>query len=367
MARTKKRERLEELTHRQLVWRQFRRHRTARVGLVILAILYLMAAFSEFFAPNDPQERIGRSYAPPQRIRLFDVDGGFHLRPFVYGLRGSLDPETFQRVYEVDPELRHPLKLFVRGDEYELWGLIPSNIHLLGTTDGGDLYLFGTDQLGHDLLSQVIYGTRISMTIGLVGVTISLLIGLLVGGISGLYGGVVDDVIQRIIEIILSIPTIPLWLALAAAVPVEWPQERVFFSLVVILSFVSWTSLARVVRGKFLSLRSEDFITAADTFGATSFRVIRTHLIPNFMGYVLVNITVTIPLMILGETALSFLGLGLRPPTISWGVLLQKAQNFKTLAFYPWLLIPGLFVIAAVLTFNIVGDGLRDAVDPRSH
>jgi peptide/nickel transport system permease protein len=357
---------LEEMTHRQLVWRQFRSHRTAQVGLVILAFLYTLAIFSEFISPNDPNRRFGVPYMPPQRIRFVDEEGRFHLRPFVYGVKGALDTTTYRRVYSIDPQQKFPLRLLVRGDSYRLWGMFESDLHLFGTGSEGYYLPFGSDQLGRDLFSQILHGSRISMTIGLVGVFISLLIGLVMGGLSGFYGGIVDDLIQRTIEIILSIPTIPLWMALAAAVPVDWPQQRVFFALVIILSFVSWTTLARVVRGKFLSLRTEDYVTAAATFGASPFRIIRTHLVPNFMGYVLVSITLTIPGMILGETALSFLGLGLRPPMISWGVLLQKAQNFNTLAFHPWLLLPGLFVVLAVLAFNIVGDGLRDAVDPRA-
>jgi peptide/nickel transport system permease protein len=299
-------------------------------------------------------------------VRFFDADGRFHLQPFVYGAVTTTDPATFRRTYRADTAKPCPIRLLVRGDSYKLWGVLPSTLHFFGVPEGGVIALFGTDQLGRDLFSQVLYGSRISMTIGLVGVFLSLIIGLFVGSVSGLFGGLVDDIIQRFIEIILSIPTIPLWLALAAAVPTSWPQERVFFFLVIILSFVSWTTLARVVRGKFISLRQEDFVMAAGTFGATNAWTIRRHLRPNFMGYILVNVTLTIPAMILGETALSFLGLGLRPPAISWGVLLQKAQSFSAVAFYPWLLIPGIFVVLAVLAFNIVGDGLRDAVDPRA-
>jgi len=274
--------------------------------------------------------------------------------------------ETLQRIYTTDQSKRVYLNFFVRGSEYRLLGLIKSDIHLFGSADGTPIFLFGTDNLGRDLFSRIMYGSQISLSIGLVGVFISLILGLILGGLSGLLGGWVDSAIQRTIEILMSIPSIPLWMALSAALPPHWPQIRVYFGITVILSVLGWTGIARVVRGKFLALREEDYVLAARTFGASNWRIIVRHLIPSFMSYVIVNVTLSVPGMIMGETALSFLGLGMQAPAVSWGVLLQDAQNIRSVALYPWLLIPGIFVVIVVLAFNFLGDGLRDAADPYS-
>ncbi len=348
----------------QLMWRKFTRHRLAIIGGVVLAIFYVTAIFCEFFAPYDLHERNpDRNYAPPQMPRFVDADGGFHLRPFVYGLTETRDPETWRSIYILDDSQRFPLQLLVRGDRYRMWGIFSSDLHFFGV-QGERVFLFGTDNLGRDLFSRTLYGARISLSIGLVGVAMSFLLGCILGGISGYFGGAVDTFIQRVIEFLISIPTIPLWLALSAALPVGWPPVRVYFGIVVILSIVGWAGLARVVRGKLISVREEDFVRAAVIAGARDAAVIRRHLLPAFLSYLIVNVTLSIPGMILGETALSFLGLGLRPPVVSWGVLLQDAQNVRSVAQNPWLLIPSLFVIAVVLAFNFVGDGLRDAADP---
>ena len=366
MRRQKSKNAQEEiLSYWQLIWRQFKKHRLAVGATIILIIFYFTALFCEFVAPYDPHHRFSdRQYVPPQRLHFFDGEGRFHLRPFVYGIKDEFNPETWRHTFSPVEEEKYSLGLFVRGDEYKLWGLFKTDLHLFGVEKGGTLLLLGTDNLCRDLLSRIIYASRISLTIGLIGVFISLILGMIFGGISGLYGGLADSVIQRVIEVLICIPAIPLWMALSAALPRDWSPVTIFFALIIILSLILWCNLARVVRGKFISLREEDFILAARTYGASQGRIIFHHMIPNFMSYILVNVTLAIPAMILAETALSFLGIGLRPPVISWGVLLQQAQNFQVVALYSWLLIPGIFVIIAVLCFNFVGDGLRDAADP---
>ena len=349
----------------RLMRRRLVRHRVALVGGVVLLAFYLtMCLGAEFFATHTPQTRFKEfSFAPPSRIRLVDAGGRLRL-PFVYGLQPGRDPVTFRKVYAEDENARYPLRLFARGEPYRLWGLIPCDRHLLGVAEPGLLLLFGSDELGRDLYSRTLYGGRISLSIGLLGVAVSFVLGCILGGLSGFYGGAVDNAIQRLIEFLLSIPTIPLWMALAAAVPIEWPPLRVYFGITIILSIIGWTGLARVVRGKLISVREEDFVAAAQIAGSTERKIIVRHLLPSFLSYLIVHLTLSIPNMILGETALSFLGLGLRPPVVSWGVLLNQAQNVKAVALHLWMLIPAVFVFASVLAFNLFGDGLRDAADP---
>jgi len=349
-------------TPRRLMWWKFRSHRLAVVSLVVIALLYLMMVFSGFVAPYDPEFKTGNPLAPPQWPHLV-VDGRLQWPPAAFVLGQKLDMQTFQRVYAAVGDKRFPVALFVHGQPYLLLGLFPADVHLFGAGPGA-LYLMGTDALGRDLFSRVVYGARISLSIGLVGVALSLLLGIILGGISGYFGGGVDTVIQRLIEVIQSFPSIPLWMALAAALPSNWSTVSVYFGITVILSVIGWTDLARVVRGRFLSLREEDFVLAAKLSGASEARIIRRHLLPNFMSHIIASVTLSIPGMILAETSLSFLGIGLTPPAISWGVLLQAAQNVNTLVVAPWLLLPGGMVVVTVLAFNFLGDGLRDAADP---
>ncbi len=349
----------------RLMWVKFRRHKVALVGVGVTAILYLLGAFCEVVAPYDPRARhSSHTFVPPQAIHFYDSEGGLSLRPFVYKLERHIDPRSLRRTYTEDRSQRYYVKLFHRGHPYEWWGLFETDLHLFGVDEEATIFLLGTDRLGRDMLSRILYGARISLSIGLVGVAISLVLGLLFGGISGYYGGLTDTVVQRVIELLRSFPTIPLWLALSAAVPQEWSQLQVYFSITVILSVLGWTGLARVVRGKLLALREEEFVTAALVAGEREGTIIRRHLLPSFMSHIIVSITLSIPGMILAETALSFLGLGLRPPEISWGVLLKEAQNISVVGLHPWLLLPAAPVVVTVLAFNFVGDGLRDAADP---
>ena len=349
----------------RLMWRKFRKHRLAIGGSAILALFYLVAAFAEFFAVDDPFQRYEFVFAPPQRIHFVDDAGAFHLRPFVYGWEKRIDPDTLALIYTEDHHRPYPLHLFVRGAPYELWGLIPMDLHLIGVRgEGAALFLLGTEKLGRDLFSRLVYGTRISVSIGLLGVALTFVMGSLMGGISGYFGGGIDDAIQRVIEFVISIPQIPLWLALSAAVPREWSALQVYLVITAILSGVNWAGLARVVRGRLISTREEDFVMAAVVAGAGAPRVIGRHLLPSFISYLIVNLTLSIPGMILAETALSFLGLGLRAPVVSWGVLLNDAQDVRIIANQPWLLLPAISVIVFVISFNFVGDGLRDAADP---
>ena len=349
----------------QLMWRKFRKHRLAVGGGTVLALCYLVALFCVSLAPYDVGRRFpDHIYAPPVRVHFVDADGRFHLRPFVYGLVKDIHPETWVSIYTEDTSRRFPLRIFVHGDPYKFWGVLRTDLRLFGVAEPGVLFLFGTDDLGRDLFSRVLYATRISLSISLVGVLLSFVIGCVLGGISGYYGGSVDMAVQRVIEFILSLPTIPLWLALAAALPAQWKPLQVYFGISIVLSAVGWTRLARVVRGKFLELREEDFVLAGKVAGATDRRIIAGHLIPSFLSFLIVSLTLAVPNMILAETALSFLGVGLRSPVVSWGVLMQEAQNVQTIALYPWLMIPGVFVVVTVLAFNFLGDGLRDAADP---
>jgi len=361
-------ERISVATQWQLMWWRFQKHRLAMVSTVVVLLFYLVVVFADFMAYSNPlASEAQRSLLPPQRIHWFDAG---HLSPHVYGLTGMRDPNTFKRVYTPDPSKRIPVRFFARGFEYHLFGLLPMSLHLLGvegTTPEESLFLLGTDEQGRDLWSRLMYGTRTSLIIGLVGVSLSLLLGVFLGGISGLYGGVIDTVIQRVIEILRSIPTIPLWMGLAAALPNDWSVTQVYFAITIIISLIGWTELARVVRGRFLSLRQEDFVMAAELCGCGQMRIIFTHLVPSFLSHIIAATTLAIPAMIISETSLSFLGLGLRPPAISWGVLLQQAQNIQALAISPWLLIPSIPVTIVILAFNFLGDGLRDAADPYGH
>ncbi len=344
----------------QLIRWKFARHRVALLSLVILIIFYGVAGFAEFFAPYAADDYdIDYVLAPPQRIHWVD-EGRF--RPFVYGYTAELDAATFRTTYKVDESRKFPLAFWVKGEPYKFLGF-EGERRLFGVAEG-KVHLFGADDRGRDLFSRIIYGARISLSIGLVGIAISSLIGVVVGGISGYFGGAVDMIVQRVIEFIRSIPTLPLWMALSVALPPTWSIVQAYFGLVVILSLVGWTGLARVVRGKFLSLREEDFVMAAQLNGASERIIIFKHLLPLFYSHVIASLTLSVPGMIIGETALSFIGLGLQPPAVSWGVLLKDSQKIRVLAEAPWLLIPGVFIIIAILAFNFVGDGLRDAADP---
>ncbi len=348
----------------QLVWWKFKRHRLAQVSLAVLAVFYFVAIFAEFLSPHDPLHRFQDRLAhPPTAIHIRDAQGRFR-RPFIYGTVKGRDPETFRPIHTVDTNSIHPIRLFVRGDPYKFWGLFPTDIHLFGTTGEMPLFVLGTDSIGRDVLSRIFYGGRISLSVGLVGIAISFVLGLILGGISGFFGGVVDEVIQRIIEVLTTLPQIPLWMALAAALPRDWPRVWVYFATTLILSILGWTGLARMVRGRLLSMREEDFVLAARLDGENEWRIITRYMLPGFASYIIVSLTGALPGMILGETALSFLGIGLNPPTISWGVMLQDAQNIVNVAHLPWVLWPVPVVVTAVLMFNFVGDGLRDAADP---
>ena len=347
----------------RLMWYKLRRHRIAVVAGMVLALLYGSTLISEILAPYDLHSRqTDFIYAPPQGLHLFH-DGSF-VGPFVYGYDYRLNMEDLKREYTPDRDDVQPLRFFCRSDGYRFWNLFESDVHLFCPAEGGTVFLFGTDRLGRDVLSRIVYGTRISLTVGLIGIAISFLLGITIGGISGYFGGWVDNVIQRLIEVIRSFPELPLWMALSAALPVTWQPILTYFGITIILGLLDWPGLARAVRSKLLALREEDFATAAVLMGASPGRVIGRHLLPSFASHLIASATLSIPSMILGETALSFLGLGLRPPITSWGVLLNEAQNINVVALYPWLMLPVAPVIVIVLAFNFFGDGLRDAADP---
>ena len=359
-------ERLYVASQWQLMWWKFRKHKMAMVGGVILIFFYIIAMFAEFVAPYDPEAFFIRyKMAPPTRVRLFD-QGKLHA-PFVYQSDRTKDPETLRNIYTDDTTIRHPIRFFVRGTPYKFWGIWETDVHLFGLDvdrEEQGVFLIGSDRLGRDIFSRLCYGSRISLSIGLVGVFLSLILGIVLGGISGYFGGWIDSTIQRVIEFIRSIPSIPLWMALSAALPPEWPVLRVYFGITLILSLIGWTGMARVVRGRFLALREEDFVLAARLSGSGEIRIILRHMAPSFLSHIIASLTLSIPGTILGETGLSFIGLGLRAPAISWGVLLQEAQNVRSLAQAPWVFAPAVTVVLTVFAFNFLGDGLRDAADP---
>ena len=351
----------------RLMARKFVRNRLAIIGMVMVGVLYFTALFAEFLSPyyvntiHDEYVQV-----PPQLPRFVDADGRFHLRPFVYGWEQKRDLETFRVTFERDTSQLYPLRLFVRGDSYRWWGLFETDLHLVGAEYPGVWFLLGTDNTGKDMLTRIFYGARVSLTVGLIGVIFSIILGTLLGIASGYFGGVIDNVIQRIIELMLAFPRIPLWMALAAALPPRWHPLMVYFGITIVLSLASWGGLARQLRGKVLAMRQQEFVLAARASGVATLPIIVRHLMPNTLSHIIVIGTLSIPFMILGETALSFLGLGIRPPMTSWGVLLNQAQRVNVLLYAPWLAIPVFFVIAAVLAFNFLGDGLRDAADPYS-
>jgi peptide/nickel transport system permease protein len=359
----KSREEAGSVSQWRLMWLRFRRHRLAVWSGVFLIALYLSLLITEFLAPYQLHTRnVDAIYAPPQTLRIWH-EGSLHA-PFVYPREMRLDMDNLLRVYTEDRSAPQTVRWFCRGDSYEFWGVIPSNIHLMCPAEGGTLYILGTDRLGRDNLSRILYGARVSLTIGIVGVAFSFVLGIVIGGLAGYHGGRLDMIVQRLTEVLQSLPSIPLWMALAAIIPVTWSPLLVYLGITVILAMFDWTGLARAVRSKLLSLREEDFVTAARLMGAGPRRIIGRHLVPGFMSHLIASATLAIPGMILGETALSFLGIGLRAPVTSWGILLTEARGVSVIALYPWLLLPVVPVVLAVLAFNFLGDGLRDAADP---
>jgi peptide/nickel transport system permease protein len=358
-------DRISVASQRQLIWWRFRKHKLAVLGALVIAMFYLVALGGDFFAYADPQQSNGAlANVPPQTVHVFTDDGP---APHVHPLVSTRDPVSLESTFVADESIDVPVRLFATGYEYKLFGLFPTRIHLIGTSGAPaetSLFLFGTDHEGRDIFSRLVLATRTSLLIGLAGVMLSVLLGVTFGGISGYYGGLVDTAVQRVIEVLRSIPTIPLWMGLAAAMPRTWGVGRTYFVITLIISLIGWTEMARLVRGRFLQVRGEDFILAAELAGSRPRRIIFVHMMPLFASHIIAATTLALPLMIVAETSLSFLGLGLRPPAISWGVMLQQAQNGQAVALAPWMLIPVIPVVIAILAFNFVGDGLRDAADP---
>ena len=347
----------------QLMWWKFIRHRLALISGGFLLLMYGSILISEFLAPYNLHSRnINAIYSPPQSVHLFHE--GSLVGPFVYGTHYKLNLTNLRREYTENTSKIYKINFFCKGDEYSFWGVGKGSSHLFCVEEGGTVFLLGTDRLGRDILSRIIYGARISLTIGLIGIMMSFVLGMVIGGVAGYYGGVTDLVVQRMIEILQSFPQIPLWMALSAVLPVTWSPILIYFGITMILAMLDWTGLARAVRSKLLALREEDYCLAAQLMGAKPKRIIGRHLMPGFMSHLIASATLSIPTMILGETALSFLGLGLRPPITSWGVLLNEAQNISVVALYPWLILPVVPVVLVILAFSFLGDGLRDAADP---
>ncbi len=346
-----------------LMFQKLKKHKLAKFSIILLCILYFFALFGNFISPSDLVAYNSKTKnCPPTKIHLIK-DGKF-IGPYVYGIKSEKDFETYETIYKENTEEFYKIKLFQKGPEYKFFGFIKSDIHLFEAEEGGNVFLFGTDSMGRDLFSRIILGSQVSLTIPFVGTAISFVLGVLIGSISGYFGGVTDLIIQRIIEVLSSFPSIPLWMALSAAIPSDIPVVRMYLYITMILSLLSWTRLARIVRGRFISLKEEDFIMAARLSGVSTMSIIRKHMVPGFISYLIVNLTLGIPTMIIGETSMSFLGLGIRAPATSWGVLLQEAQDITSIASYPWRLVPLFAVIITVLAFNFLGDGLRDAADP---
>jgi peptide/nickel transport system permease protein len=349
----------------KLMWWKFKKHKLAMIALPIIILMYTLAMFCEFFSPALPLERFSDyKNSSPSKIHVIDAEGKLNF-PFVYGTKSVMDEYTFKKTFKEDTSTKVPLGFFVKGTDYKMWGLFNLNTRFFGPQKvGAPFFLMGTDELGRDLFTRILYGARISLSFCLVSIFFTFLIGLALGGLSGYLGGIVDTLVQRTVDLLMCIPTIPLWMALAASLPRDLPPLQLYLMMSIIMLLIGWTGLARVVRGKILSLREEDFIMSARLSGASHARVVGKHLVPSFASYIIVSITGSIPITILGETALSFLGLGLQPPVVSWGVLLQDAQNIESLAHHPWLLWPAAFIVVTVLMFNFAGDGLRDAADP---
>ena len=348
----------------ELVWRKFKKSRTALIGGVIIVVVSVLSCFAPFFSPHDYLDYQPRqAFQPPQRVHFIDENGRFHLRPFVYNLKLEMDPQTYSRIYREDTTRAFPIYFFVRGWEYRIFGF-RSNLHLFGVKEPGRIHLLGTDLYGRDLLGRILVGGRVSLLIALLGALVTVIIGAVIGAVSGYYGGLVDMIIQRIVEMLQSIPQLPLWMALSAALPRTWSSLSIFVAMIAIFTLLNWPLLAREIRGKVLSYREQDFVVAIKEMGGSDARIILKHLIPNCLSHIIVVLTLSIPELILMESTLSFLGLGIQPPMVSWGALLQKAQNIQTLGQHPWIMIPGLFILITVLGFNFLGDGLRDASDP---